>query len=159
MRKGFVLKTSLFLLLLSLLLLACSLSEHEVSFSQEMQEPATIVDLVFTPKRHTSTISTSLDSHFNVQVVPVSIRIPERYAVVFQCQHGKFVIDREPIAEEMWRAFRVNQKVTVYYREEYLDRYRVTRKWYGGLVERKLIERQLRDYYFIQAIPVDLEAH
>ena len=97
---------------LVLLLAGCS-SE---TYGPEKTEPATVVDLPFVPAGHGSGSGfTSKGS-----VVFTSVSIPARYAVVFECEHGRFVVQGEN-QRALWSRLKVGQRVTVRYREVFED--------------------------------------
>lgn len=97
-----------------------TLYEH----SELKTEPATVEDLVYMPPNHgwglTPTVGVNLDGDLHVGINHVSVNIPERYAVVFRCQHGKFIIqnDQEK-TKTLYQRLHRYQEVTVTYREIY----------------------------------------
>lgn len=105
-------KAATFLLLGSTALLGgCG----ETEYSAELTEKAEIVEVVYTPAQHGSAIGPTFSTSGNVGVAITSVDIPEVYAVVFQCEHGKFIIKRK----DVWERAKTGAKVTVRYREEY----------------------------------------
>ena len=101
--------------LLMWLLFGCT--KH--TFGPEQTEPARVVDLPFVPAGHGfgNGVAVNSDSEGNLNVSPTftSIDIPARYAVVFECQHGRFVIEGDH-AQAIWNRFHVGDSVTVHYR-------------------------------------------
>jgi hypothetical protein len=89
-----------------LFLVGCPKTEY----GPQLTEPATVVDLPFVPSGHGTGVGLSTKG----SMVVSSVDIPERYAIVFQCQHGRFVIEDHP---DIWKRLRVGQAVTVHYRE------------------------------------------
>ena len=86
-------------------------------FSDIMTEPAEVIEVVFTPStRHTTD---SVDNHLNPQVVD----IPEKYSVVFKCEHGVFIVNTNDVLfSELivrFKSLRAGDKVRVLYREIY----------------------------------------
>ena len=80
------------------------------------------------------------------------VDIPEKYAVVFRCQHGKFIVDsNQEKAKEMWGRLKTNQEVTVSYQEVYEENYLVNSTWWGKEENRTLKSRKLLKYHFIDA--------
>lgn len=77
----------------------------------ELTERATVADLPYVPAGHGSGMGLSMKGDLSVS----SVDIPARYAVVFECQHGRFVVERE----DLWRRLHVGQAVTIRYRELY----------------------------------------
>lgn len=111
-------------------------------YSPELTEEATVVDVVYVPSRHGDGVGPTVGSNGEVGLAFTSVDIPEKYAVVFECQHGKFIIEHnQEKTKELWQRLHRDQKVTVTYREEY-------RAKYDG---EKLIERRLHKYDFIDA--------
>jgi len=111
--------------------------------SDILTEPATVADLVYMPSRHGSASGPTIGmtgGELSVGVAVTSVSIPEQYAVVFQCQHGKFVIQSKK-AKDLWNRLTVGQKVTVSYREIYKAVYE----------DKKLISRSLEKYDFLDA--------
>lgn len=71
-----------------------------------------------------------------------SVDVEERYAVVFQCQHGKFIIQNDQKqAKELWNQLKQGQEVTVSYKEEFETTYD----------DGKPIARKLLKYDFLDA--------
>lgn len=122
----------IFTALLLIFIVGC----YKTEYSPVLTEPATVSDSVYTPAGHGTGIGNSFNSSGSVGMVVTSIDIPEVYAVVFKCQHGKFIVKRK----DMWDKLQKGDKVIVQYREEY----RVTDK-----------ERILNKYDFIDAVKVD----
>lgn len=102
-------------IILALLLAGCA--KH--TFGPDQYERAKIVDLPFIPAGHGSGsgVTVGNDSSGNVTVGPTftTIDIPERYAVVFECAHGRFVVSGDHAAA-IWKRFHLGDSVTVKYR-------------------------------------------
>lgn len=81
-------------------------------YSATMTEPATVADLAYVPAGHGSGVGISMKGDLSVS----SVDIPERYAVVFHCNHGKFVVEGSQY-KPLWLRLREGQPVTVLYRE------------------------------------------
>ena len=79
-------------------------------------EDAVVVDLPYVPSGHGSGVGVGLTTSGSMAVSSISTDIPARYATVFQCQHGRFVVEGH---EAMWKRLKVGQKVTVYYTEQW----------------------------------------
>jgi chromosome segregation ATPase len=115
-------------------------------YSPTLTEPAEVVDLVYTPERHGTAEGTGVDLKLNVSMVSSTVDIPRKYAVVFQCQHGKFIIeDNQEKAKALWGRLKEGQSVTVSYREVYDVTYTST----NGA--KKETARKLVDYDFLDA--------
>ncbi len=135
--KGIVLFCAVLIILISS---ACR--EIKMVLSPEMTEEATVADLVYTPSNHGSDISPTMNMNGDLGVAFTSIDILERYAVVFQCQHEKFIVQSDQTkAKELWTRLKKDQKVTVRYRERYEETFD----------DEKLVERRLKKYDFIDA--------
>ena len=67
-----------------------------------LTEAGTVYDTCYIPKGHGSDVAvgnTFADGKVGISVTPIDVTIPARHAVVFQCQHGKFVVDGQRGAE------------------------------------------------------------
>lgn len=96
-----------------LFLLGCQSSK----FSEVKTEPAEVYDVVFMPAGHGSGASVGpLITYRDGGTVLTFMDIPERYAVVLKCQHGKFVISG-PKAKRLYKTLDRGDKVTIRYRE------------------------------------------
>lgn len=95
-------------------LLGCSRTEY----SSELTENGTVHDTAFIPKGHGSDLVLVPDSEGGVSLSHVSVNIPERYAIVFKCQHGKFVIEGEK-AKALYQKLDRGDSVLIKYREVY----------------------------------------
>ena len=84
----------------------------------EITEPGEVYDTCFVPKGHGSDVAIgySMAGKGGVTVTPVDIDIPARYAIVFKCQHGKFVIDGER-GERLYKKLSKGDHVTIRYCE------------------------------------------
>lgn len=85
----------------------------EVTFSDVRTERGTVEDVCFVPAGHATGGGVTASGDY----VATSSHIPARYATVFRCDHGKFVIT----GEETWKAAIAGQDVIIYYRVEYRD--------------------------------------
>jgi hypothetical protein len=92
--------------------------------SKVMTESAVVDDLVFTPENHSMDIipAVRVEADGNVRsTIDIMPRdIPERYAIVFECVHGKFIVqsDQEK-TKALYKKLKKGQKVTVSYFELY----------------------------------------
>jgi len=82
-----------------------------------------------------------------MDLVLVPSVVPEKFSVVFQCQHAQFVVEDELVYREM--ALLVGKEVSVAYREVYHVVYRKNDKR-----ELVVVERTLTDYDFLNAKPM-----
>jgi len=88
---------------------------QNLEFSDTLTEQAVVADVVYTPSRHGSGSGTGFDTHGDLSFTDMKIDIPEKYAVVFKCQHGKFIVT----GKELWDHLAEGDSVRVFYREEY----------------------------------------
>ncbi len=61
----------------------------------ELAEQGEVYETCFIPKGHGSGSSVGISTDGALTTSSTSLEIPARYAVVFKCSHGKFVIDGE----------------------------------------------------------------
>jgi hypothetical protein len=134
-----------------IMLLGCERTKNERS-SRAFLENAEVVDLVFTPSGHGSGSgvgpSINMNGGLGISFVSVSVDIPEVYSIIFECEHGKFIVQSNKHKEsekikELWSKLKKNQKVVVTY-------YEVYKNTYDG---DKLKESHLVKYDFIDAKP------
>lgn len=116
--------------------------------SAVMTEPAVVDDVVFAPSRHGSDVSPTINMNGKIGFAITSVNVPEKYAVVFRCQHGKFIVEgTDAQHKRLWEKMVEGQSVTVSYREKY----RVTYE------DDKEIERVLTGYNFLDAVRIEVE--
>lgn len=141
---------------LILLALCVGCDSTEVEHSGVLKEPAIVLDTFYTPSRHEAGTKTSSEYKFDwwsgdYRRVPVSkptiITVPATYGVIFECEHGKFVIDSAANGERLWKKLKKGQRVIIHYREMYRVRYKEGRE----------IWRDLCDYDFLDAVPADTD--
>jgi hypothetical protein len=126
-------------LFFALFLVSCGPTYNQRSQSDTLHEPATVTETCYSPGFHHIDIDTSVDGDGNITITPVSCSVPEQYAVVFRCQHGKFVIREKRIWEKCAR----DDEVDITYQELYNDTYDRQTK--------KMVKREVYDYHFIDA--------
>jgi hypothetical protein len=141
---------------LASILVGCKDTVSEQKLSPELTEKATVADLVYTPSNHGSNINPSVhitsEGDLGLGLTFTEVDIPEKYAVVFQCQHGKFIVqDNQKKAKELWNRLKTGQEVMVWYNEVYQEDYAVNRTWWGKELSRELIARKLLKYRFNDA--------
>lgn len=137
-----------FVLAAAFLSLGCGPSQQVVTeYSDILHEDAVIVETVYTPSKHTTglapTVSIDLDGDVHVGLAVTAVTVPEKFAVVFQCPHGKFIITKKSVYDE--HKDHTGKAVDVAYREQYRTTYD------GSKGERELVERALVDYDFLTA--------
>ncbi len=131
-------------LLLPLVALLGGCKREVVEYSEVLTEPATVVDLVYTPSRHGSGVGPSFDltGDGGIGFAVTDVSIPERYAVIFRCAHGKFIVQNDQnLVRRLWNELTEGQRVTVSYREQYSATYE----------DKELLSRRLTKYHFIDA--------
>ena len=117
--------------------------------SDTLYEEAVVSDAIYAPSQHGS--STSIDWLGDGGVRTVSVNVPKKYAVVFECQHGKFIIEgsREK-HEALWKKCIRGKKMNVSYKEIsdviYEDR--------NGDGKKEPVEKRIVDYDFLNAEPL-----
>lgn len=106
-------KTTHLLLIITCIVVCGCTKRH---YGPELTEPAEVFETAFVPRGHGTGAGIGISTSGNVSVVSSNIDIPERYAVVFKCQHGKFVIDGQR-GEDLYKRFQRGDKVLVRYCE------------------------------------------
>lgn len=98
-------------------------------FTQYVNGPALtevgeVYDSCYVPSGHGSDTVVGYNTGKNggITITPVTINIPARYAIVFKCQHGKFVIDGER-GEVLYNKLSKGDTVNIIYCQE-LEVYR-----------------------------------
>ena len=132
------------LLLFSISLFSINCKEVKTESSPELTERARVVDVIFQPSNHGSGVGPTFDLTGNggLGIAITSVDIPEKYAVVFECQHGKFIIQGDQQkAKELWQRLKRDQQVTVRYKEVYETTYE----------DGRALERHLTKYDFVDA--------
>lgn len=121
---------------------SCGGSNTKTELSPELTEAATVFDLIYTPANHGSGVSPTFDFDGNVGLEFTSIDVKQKYVVIFECQHGKFIIEEnQDNAERLWKKLKKNQAVTIKYKEIYEVTYE----------EGKPPRRVLKDFDFLDA--------
>ncbi len=98
------------------LLMSCDIPKKEGG--PKLTESAVIYDTAFVPEGHGTGTASGYTSNGDYHYSTVKTKIPARYAVVFQCQHGKFIIDGDR-GEYLYKKFSKGDKVIVSYQEEF----------------------------------------
>jgi hypothetical protein len=115
-----------------------------------LTEPGEVYDVAYVPSGHGSDVAVGFTSKGSTTITPVSITIPERYAVVFKCQHGKFVIDGER-GESIYKRFNKGDLVTI----QYCEVFEVTKERKSG---KTVTVTNSVDLHFIDAVKRELES-
>lgn len=117
--------------------------------SDTLYEEAVVSDAIYAPSQHGS--STNIDWFGDGGVRTVSVDVPKKYAVVFECQHGKFIIEGgQGKHEVLWKKCIRGKKMKVSYKEIsdviYEDR--------NGDGKKEPVEKKIVDYDFLDAEPL-----
>ena len=127
---------------------------EERTTSATLHEDARVVQTIYAPSRHgtgsdvSPGITTSGDISFTF--VDVKVDLPEKYAVVFQCQHGKFIVEgTDKKYKNLQEKLNENDIVDVTYTEQYVDTIRHQKDTKKG--DDRVIVRRLVGYDFLDA--------
>lgn len=136
----------------SILLTGCEQTKTELS--DILHEDAIVSDVVYSPSNHGSgvgpTFNIGAEDTPGVGLAVTSVSIPEKYAVVFKCKHGKFIVEgTDNEHKKLWERLEQGQEVDVTYREFYRCTYDDIDK--DG--KKELINKELIDYDFLDAQP------
>lgn len=109
-------KCSMLVLVLGCVVLSCD--QVRRFNGPELTEPAEVYDACYVPAGHGS--GTAIGYNFGekggVTFTPIDVHIPARYAVVFKCQHGKFIIVGKR-GEALYKKFSKGDEVIIHYCE------------------------------------------
>ena len=126
--------------------------EVKTEISDVLHEDGKVVDLVYSPSNHGTGIGPTVDltGDGGMGIAVTSVDIPEKYAVVFRCQHGKFIIEgTDEKYKNLWSRLEENQEVDITYRE----RYKITYDDIDNDGKKEPIEKRLIKYDFLDAQP------
>lgn len=99
----------------ALLLTACGWKTEK---SEILSEPAVVRDVIYAPSQHGSGTGVGMTMKGSLVVTSESISIPAKYAIVFECKHGKFIVEGSKEKHKaLWKRLKVGQEVTVTYHE------------------------------------------
>jgi len=130
-----------------------SCSDVRKEYSPILAEQATVMNAVYTPRKHDTNVGVTIWSddsgilgidhsgNFGINLGGVTVSestVREKFAIVFKCQHGQFVITRKSTYEKL--KDKVGDTVTVLYREVYRTTYK----------DKKAVKRVLVDYDFLE---------
>ena len=129
--------------------------ETKTEYSPILHEDAVVSDVVYTPSRHGSGsgIGPTIDFDGNIGIgfTDVTVNIPKKYAVVFECQHGKFISEgTDQRHKDLWGRLKENMEVDVTYKERFRSVYDTDKDGDG---QKDLISRALVGYDFLDAQP------
>jgi len=97
-----------------LMLTGCDGTSVRYETSQIMHEEAIVEDAIYSPGIHGRADGVGIDMELNIQVTSTTIHVPPKYNVVFTCQHGRFVTDKE----EIWKKVKKGGRVDLAYVEK-----------------------------------------
>ncbi|MEK6925872.1 MAG: hypothetical protein AABW50_01195 [Nanoarchaeota archaeon] len=117
-----------------------------------LYEDAVVREAVYSPSRHGSGSgggpTIDFDGNIGFAFTSVSVNVPEKYAVVFECQHGKFIVEGTDDAHKsLWKRMSEGDTVRVSYKEIYESVCADTNK--DGAID--TLSRALIDYDFLDA--------
>lgn len=90
-----------------------------VETTHVLTEKAKVLQTCYNPGTH----GTGVGFTSGGDVAFVSTTIQPKYAIVFECQHGRFIIEDEgkgSRAAKLWERLKEGQEVLVQYQEEYV---------------------------------------
>ncbi len=131
--------------------------ETRTELSDILHEDAVVSETVYTPSRHGSGSGVGptfdvTDGNVGIAFTSININIPEKYAVVFKCQHGKFIVEGTDIEHKsLWKKLSQGQEVDISYREVFNSVYDDI----DGDGKKDLVSRTLVDYDFLDAQPMN----
>jgi hypothetical protein len=107
---------TLFAICAALVLAGC----YKTEYSETLTEQAAVLDVIYQPSQHGGGMGVGMSMSGNMVVTSNSVDIPAKYAVVFECQHGKFIIEGTGEKHKaLWQRLKAGQRVTVTYREQW----------------------------------------
>jgi len=143
-------------LVCGLVILTGCCRESIEEYSETLHEDAVVVNAVYTPPHHDVKLgltAASMGKSFGMDyggnlgfqvgngLQVSSVSVPEKFAVVFKCSHGQFIVTRKDVYEKL--KGHEGETVDVSYREVYRATYETKDN------ERRLIDRVLTDYDFL----------
>lgn len=102
------------LAVLAILLSACDKRED----GPDLSEAGEVYDTCFVPKGHGSGTGVGFSTSGEMVTSSSDVSIPARFAIVFKCQHGKFVIDGDR-GEALYKRLSKGDRVKITYYEEF----------------------------------------
>lgn len=141
-----LMRRTLTAMLFGLSLMGCDPREYRTETSALLHEEALVTKRVKTPAKHDIDIVPTIDFEGNIGIGIDVDDIPEKYAVIFKCQHGEFIIQgSENRYQSLYDRLNEGDEVDVLYREVYKAVYDRSK------AEKELIEKRLVKYDFIDA--------
>lgn len=120
------------IVLMSLILIGCG---HKEETSKILTEPIEVTEVVYSPSQHgfgmNAGIGISTSGNMVTTLGPTVVDVPEQYAVVLRCPHGKYIIkDRK-----LWEVLKVGDKGEA----EYVEKYLIKRNSTKDIIEKRLV--------------------
>lgn len=124
---------------LLLMMAGCSNKKVVFEYSAIIEEPVKVRNLVYVPAVHGSavgpTVGMDFDGNLNMGVAITSVGTEEEFAIVFECQHGGFIIKRE----NLWKRLHEDSLYTCQYVEV----------WQVTYEDSVALEKKFIDYDFL----------
>jgi hypothetical protein len=133
--------------------------------SQILHEDAMVVERIYSPSRHNTSVGLTavkvgggfgMDYRGNMGcrigngLQISSSTVPEKYGVMFKCQHGSFTSQGSDVRHKnLYQRLKTGELVDVTYKEIY----RTTYEDVKGTKKHEVIERVLVDFDFLDAQP------
>lgn len=151
-------------LLLATTATGCNCADTRSEMSDIIHEDARVANRVFTPSRHDTELEFSAFNtgsfgvsysgnpglHIGNNLQVSSVEVPEKYAVVFECQHGGFISQGSDLRHQsLYEKLKGVGVVDVTYRELFKATYQDLDK--DG--KKELTSRVLVGYDFLDAVP------
>jgi len=123
------------LVLTSIFFTSCK--TYKTVYSEPLYEEVKVRDLIYTPATHGSGTDMTMDyTTGQPGLAMVNVETKEVFAIVFECQHGSFIIEDN---ENLWKKLREDSIYTCVYQEKYRYIYE----------NKELIGRALVSYNFL----------
>jgi len=140
LKKGLSMKRLLiFLILLPLFLIITGCQKIVTEHSDILEEQVTVTELIYVPASHGTAVSPTGgitgSGEIGMGLTVTSVNIKEEFTILFQCQHGNFVIKRP----DLWKKVYKGKTYTCLYKETYRTTYD----------DDQFISRELIDYDFL----------
>lgn len=102
-------------ILICLMLAGCYKTE-----AVNLEEPAVVSDVIYSPAQHGVGTGVGMSTSGNMVVTTTNISTNAIYGIVFECEHGKFVVEGSRDKHKaLWQQLKRGQKVIVKYTEIY----------------------------------------
>lgn len=106
--------------LIAVLSLLAGCQHMDIRYSKVIKERVIVKDLLFTPSMHGSAVGPTyhmnMSGELKMGVAITRVNVPEQRNIIFECQHGSFIISRP----DLWQKLHQDSIYTCLYREVYL---------------------------------------